>query len=290
MEKVYLEKINKNNNILKKMFITKKVSFYNFLINIILFFILIFLVLLNQFCIKSNILHYVDLAFSGYLLLIFTFIGWFSTEYYYRKIKVLDIDLIEEGKNFKSYRLIELNSIKFVLINIFLSFISVLIFVFEILSAFEDHILVREIGIISIHLLLIPGFVRMFETIIEALQKFKKLLDHFLIKQFDILENLFEHVKFEKNNTRLLFTDYNIKSRHNIFLLSSDYLITAEKETVENTNKKILNIYKELWNQYLKVFSIYLSSDMKKSSKRLQRKVRKILIYYLMIWDDFFEF
>ncbi|ASP28629.1 hypothetical protein SCORR_v1c08570 [Spiroplasma corruscae] len=290
MKKIDIDKINKNMSSLKKMFVIKRLSFYNFIANIVLFFLLIISVIVNETILKNIIMHYINLGFSGYLLLIFTFIGWFSTEYYYRDIKVIDIEWEKLHSIFKNKRIVELSSIKFIIVNIILSFVSVIIFIFEILASFKHNTMVSEIGIISIHLLIIPAFVRMFESIIESLQRFKKLLDHFLIKQFDTLENLFEHVKFEKNNTRLLFLDYNLESKHNIFLLTSDYLVSDQRTEIEKANELILNTYKELWKQYLSVFTIYLSDDIKKARKRFLHKVRRILIYYLVIWDDFFDF
>ncbi|QGS52410.1 hypothetical protein [Spiroplasma tabanidicola] len=282
---------------IKQLYTQSKKTYRNFLYNIILFIILFAVVIINEIVFKHNLkvklkVNYVCIAFFIYLIFIFTIIGWFSTEYYYNNLKVFEYDINLKNSQTKIFRIVELNSVRYIFINIVSSFASTLIFSYLIYTTFEEytsHKIYVEIGILSIHLLLIPAFVKMFETILEIINKYKKLLNHYLTAQFDSLKDLFEDAKFDSNYTHVNFEEYNLKSKHNIFLLCSKTFDEEDKKIIRETNEKILNRYKELWKEYTQLYTIFRQADHKKN-KAIIKKLRNVLIIYINIWNDFFIF
>ncbi|AOG60143.1 hypothetical protein SHELI_v1c01880 [Spiroplasma helicoides] len=289
--------LKENEKMLKSMYVISKKTFRNFILNMVLFLVLLLFVILNQLVFKENkkvqiIINMVCIGCMAYLIMAFTIIGWFSTEYYFKSLKVFDYKAQLSESKIEGQRIIELNSVGFILLNILISFISTLVFTYLMYITFEhytDNKVWVEIGAISIHLLLIPAFVRMFETILEISNNYKKLLSHFLTTQFDSVKHLFEDAKFDLHSTHLKFESYNLRSRNNIFLINSDHYNENDKKIIASVNEVILENYKKLWIEYTKVYSLFRNLNPKENM-HLIRKARSLLVVYLNIWNDFFIF
>ncbi|AHI52574.1 hypothetical protein [Spiroplasma culicicola] len=290
MTKVEQNKLKSVTKKLKKHFVINKRLLIGFSINLSFLFIVAILFIVDIVTIKNDMLNYILIAMSGYFILFFTIVGWFSTEYYYKNIRVYDVNLKVGEHVFDYKREIDNTAIGYIVTIIFASFLATIIFVYELIVSFEhsDSVFI-EIGIISVHLLLIPSFVRMFETILEVLQKFKKVLNHYLTTQFDSLDVLFDDVQFAPNSTHLIFTDFNLTSKNNIFLITSKKFSQEDQEKINEFNLKILEQYKEMWADYSIVYSMYRNSCSEKNYRNI-RQMKMILITFLKIWDDFFKF
>ncbi|QEH61534.1 hypothetical protein SCHIN_v1c03370 [Spiroplasma chinense] len=274
---------------IKEIYVENKFLKISFKVNVFLFYIVALSVILQATVISNPIFNFVNIGFSAYILLNFTIIGWFSTEFYYKRLKVFEFD-IELNKNKSSIsRIIDLSSPSFIFHSILISFASVLIFVFQLLTTFEEITIVGEIGIIAIHLLLIPAFVRMFETILEVMDRMKKLMNHYLVSQFESMAYLFDDAKFDKNYTHLIFEEYNLVSRNSIFLVLAKHFSDEDKEEIKRINELILERYKHLWMVYTELYRLF--RDQKNfENKRLMKLLRINLISFLYIWEDFFKF
>ncbi|WP_342269164.1 hypothetical protein [Spiroplasma endosymbiont of Aspidapion aeneum] len=286
--------IFKNNSIINKGILkidsymeknnTQKMRF-NFYV--LCFFILVVINPVNIFVIKNEILATVNIFLDFWFLILFSLMGWFSTDLYHSSLVIYDKSL--ELKDWKCTlkRIIKYSSIGYLKTIVVVNFLNSIIFSTQVIYFFEEEYkFIAEGSIVMIDLLLIPSFVKLFETIIKNREILRNVLRHAFVRQSVTMEDLFENYEFSKNFVFLNFDNYFLKSKHNIFFITGNNYSLDEKDMVKKLNHEIVDIYKELWYFHVKIIQEY----HKLKTKKQKRKCLNILLYYFMIWVNFFDF
>src|SRR5699024_7685199 len=126
-----------------------------------------------------------------------------------------------------------------------ISFTTQLIYFFNV--QYEIYV---QIGALLVNLFLVPSFVKLFITLITSIKNIYAVISKDSTRQPDVFQNMLHNYEFEKNYTRVVFKDYDIKSDRNIFFLDNDNFSKEDRENIKKINLEILETYRELFDSY----------------------------------------
>jgi hypothetical protein len=275
---------------LRKMFVFQKRTFMKWCFDVVAFLVAAVVAVLNIFIFDNNIIAIVVCVVNLYYLYRFSIIGWYSTEHYYSHINVYNRKItMTNGEVRYLKKSIYGTSTSFIVLVIVLSFLNSLVLTSQLVYFFDAkyHVLV-EIGGVIVNILLIPSFIKLFETMIERRRTFYGTLNNAFVKQSEAMINLFEKYEFKTNYVSAVFPEYGLKTRHNIFWVDGSHYSPEDKKIIEEGNHELMKYFAELWKDYEEV--IVIMRELAVAGGRVPwRRLRGLTMHYFKIWETFFE-
>lgn len=252
-----------------------------FIIDQSIFTATVVLFIINLFY-SINIISYIVVGGSMYLLLRFTITNWFQKNKYFKCIDIFDFKLKIDGVKFVARRSVSFAPIKFWVFTILANFITAALIEFESSSILTDQPVLNAVLKTMLNVLLLPSFINSFNKIIESNKEVEANYVNLIKNQYFANETLFKETKFSENYLNLEFNKNNLTSKNGIFILTNKKLF-SEQDINEATkvNEKILETYSKLWDSYF---------ELLEQSSRVQfsKKGTKDLFWIERIYDCIF--
>jgi hypothetical protein len=262
----------------------------------LLFFLIVFVVgLVNIFVIKNTTAAIVLCALSVFILYQYSLVGWFSSEHYFKYYLIFRKEYTgSNGAERHVKRVIYDTPAGYIGFMIVINFLNAISFSSQILYFFlESEPVIAEIGTLIVHLLLIPSFVKLFETLVATFKHTYKTVGADFIRQTDAMFDLFGDVKFAKNNIYAVFPEYELRSRRNIFFLDNEQFSQHDRDQINKLNQEILQEYQRIWNDFIIVMHFFneMAKRMKNNpGRRRQRAHLPKASFFLNTIYDFLDY
>ncbi|WP_029512198.1 MULTISPECIES: hypothetical protein [Mesoplasma] len=268
-----------------------------FILDVVMLSVITVLFILSTFILDgtaADIVRYILLGVSAFMLAKFTYMNWFSKNLYFKKIIVFKYKSKVDRQKFKAVREISFTPIWFLIFFVASNFYITILVNFEIQQNFvspkdgaENIVLIWAILRTTIDMMLLPSFLNSFNKIADK----SKAIDANYVKlikdQYFSNKSLFEDVEFEDNYLNLKFSKNSLTSKNGLFILiNKDDLTRPDQGRMIEINNEILDRYKEIWESYVDL----LENRMKaKFNKATVHKLFWLERIYDTIFLDLFE-
>ncbi|WP_199787948.1 hypothetical protein [Mesoplasma florum] len=269
-----------------------------FILDVVMLSVITVLFILSTFILDgtaADIVRYILLGVSAFMLVKFTYMNWFSKNLYFKKIIVFKYKSKVDRQKFKAVREISFTPIWFLIFFVASNFYITILVNFEIQQNFvspsngqsKNIVLIWAILRTTIDMMLLPSFLNSFNKIADK----SKAIDANYVKlikdQYFSNKSLFEDVEFEENYLNLKFSKNSLISKNGLFILvNKDDLTRPDQGRMIEINNEILDRYKEIWESYVDL----LENRMKaKFNKATVHKLFWLERIYDTIFLDLFE-
>lgn len=264
-----------------------------FILDVVMLTTITILFILSTFILdgnEKNVVRFVLLGVSAFMLAKFTYMNWFSKNLYFKKIVVFKYKSKVDRQKFKAVREISFTPIWFLIFFVASNFYITILVNFEIQQNFvseDNKVLIWAVLRTTIDMMLLPSFLNSFNKIADS----SKAVDANYVKlikdQYFSNKSLFDDVEFEDNYLNLKFSKNNITSKNGLFILvNKDDLTRPDQGRMIEINNEILDRYKEIWESYVDL----LENRMKaKFNKATVHKLFWLERIYDTIFLDLFE-
>ncbi|AAT75692.1 unknown transmembrane protein [Mesoplasma florum L1] len=265
-----------------------------FILDVVMLSVITVLFILSAFVLDrtaANIVRYILLGVSAFMLAKFTYMNWFSKNLYFKKIIVFKYKSKVDRQKFRAVREISFTPIWFLIFFVASNFYITILVNFEIQQNFvstgDNKVLIWAILRTTIDMMLLPSFLNSFNKIADK----SKAIDANYVKlikdQYFSNKSLFEDVEFEDNYLNLKFSKNSLTSKNGLFILvNKDDLTRPDQGRMIEINNEILDRYKEIWESYVDL----LENRMKaKFNKATVHKLFWLERIYDTIFLDLFE-
>ncbi|ASP28213.1 hypothetical protein SCORR_v1c04390 [Spiroplasma corruscae] len=262
------------------------VNFIVYIVDICVFISLFTLFIVNRFF-ESDYISWSIIALCLYTMFRFSFLNWFQKNKYYKKIVVYNFkEKVGDGEMLIQ-REVSYNSINFWIIIIIINLSTAFFANYEVATFLSNVKIMLALTNTALNMLLLPSFLFSFQQIGQIDKNVASNYHNLLKDQFFSNKSLFDDVEFEDYYLHLKFKKNNLVSRNGLFIyINKDDVKVKDQQGLVNINKKILKIYKELWESYYHFLEE--KSDIKVSKSRLHTQywIERI---YDHIFEDFFN-
>ncbi|ALD66457.1 hypothetical protein [Spiroplasma cantharicola] len=275
--------LKKHNKIIRKFFKTNLMSLFAFIFDQTIFSITLVLFITNLFIKESNdIVSYLIVGGSIYLLLKFTYINWFSKSKFFQLICIFDYNLKLENHKFKAQRSLEFTPIWFWIYIIFSNFITVIFINYELSSILSDKPLLTAILESMLNVMLLPSFLNSFQKLTQSNKEVESNYKNLIKTQYFSNESLFKDAKFSENYLNVVFKKNDLVSKNGLFIFSNNKDLTNnEILEIKKINDKILDNYTKIWSNYYELLE-------ESSMLEFSRKKAKNLFWIERVYDHIF--
>ncbi|WP_115558048.1 hypothetical protein [Spiroplasma alleghenense] len=265
----------------------KKINYFNlilFICDLIIFSLVlsgfIFQIIQANSSKDSNqMIAYLVLFLSFYILIKFTITNFFYNNIYFIKLNIYNKEFEISKIKIEKKEIICSTPFWFLTILIFINIFSTIIINYQSDTAFENQPIISACISTMASILLIPSFSAILNKITEVKKPVVNNYTNLLKQQFISFKNIFKNYEVAENFEFISFKELSLQSKKGIFLISKD---ANYKKEIVKFNEEIIKIYSEIWEKYYELLEISRSKNFKsKWQFNLERDFDKIFINFL---------